>query len=106
MAQWYFDNTLSVSETPMAWNALMERFRISRALTIQETSHNVWETVRYESYTDELAYTGTNAGAPTVLQPNGLRHYRGGYTYVVSDQDRTDLINSGLVDSTYFRTYP
>lgn len=97
-----FNNTLSVSEAPFAWNALMERYRINRALTIQETAHNVWETVRYDSYTNELNYTGTGPGAPTVVQPNGLRYYRGGYTYQVSDQDRTDLINSGLVDASYF----
>jgi hypothetical protein len=101
-----FNNTLSVSETPFAWNALMERFRMNRALTIQETAHNVWETIRYGSYTDEALYFGTNAGAPTVYGPNGLRYYRGGYTYMVSIQDRTDLINSGLVDASYFTPCP
>jgi hypothetical protein len=106
MASWYFDNHLTVDETPFAWNALMERFRIPRALTIEETAHDVWTTVRYDSYTDELNYTGTGPGAPTVVQPNGLRHYRGGYTFVVSDQDKTDLIASGLVDSTYFTQVP
>lgn len=90
----------------MAWNALMERFALQRCLTLEETSHNVWQTVRYESYTDELNYTGTSIGAPTVTPPNGLRHYRGGYIYVVSDQDRTDLIASGFVDASYFTAIP
>lgn len=101
MATWLFTNP-TVSEAPFAWNALMERFRMDRAETIAETAPNVWEIFRYGSYTDELMYTGTGPGAPTVELPNGLRYYRGGYQHVVSDQDRTDLIASGLVTAANF----
>jgi len=98
----YLFTTPTVSEAPFAWSPLMERYRMNRAETIAETSPDVWEIFRFGSYTDELAYTGTGPGAPTVLLPNGLRYYRGGYQHVVSDQDRTDLIASGLVDATNF----
>jgi hypothetical protein len=101
MATWLFTNP-TVDEAPFAWNALMERYRMDRAETITETSPDVWEIFRYGSYTDQLAYTGTGPGAPTVLFPNGLRYYRGGYEHIVSDQDRTDLINSGLVTAANF----
>lgn len=80
----------------------MERYRMDRSETIAETSHDVWEIFRYGSYTDELMYTGTGPGAPTVELPNGLRYYRGGYQHIVSDQDRTDLIASGLVTADNF----
>lgn len=74
---------------------------MDRALTIEETSHNVWVSLRYDSYTNELNYTGTGPGAPTVVQPNGLRHYRGGYQWTVSDTDRSDLIaNAGSLGIT------
>lgn len=101
MALWYFD-TPTVREAPFAWNPLMERFSMDRGVTIEETAPNQWITLRYDSYTNELNYTGTGPGAPTVVYPNGLRHYRGGYTHVVSDQDRTDLIASGLVTASNF----
>lgn len=106
MTLWNFNQTIQVKETPMAWNALHERYSLQRCLTLEETAHNVWQTVRYESYTDEQAYFGSSVGAPTVVPPNGLRHYRGGYTFVVSDQDRTDLIASGFVDATFFVAIP
>jgi hypothetical protein len=105
MAQWTFTNP-TVREAPFAWSALMERYSMNRAESIEEVSPLVFQIFRYGSYTDELAYTGTGPGAPTVLQPNGLRFYRGGYVHIVSDQDRTDLINSGLVTSANFVPYP
>jgi hypothetical protein len=102
---WLLTNP-TVSEAPFAWNPLMERYRIDRAETIVETSHNVFQLERYISYTVELQYTGTGPGAPTVEQPNGLRFYRGGYQHMVSDQDKADLIASGLVTSANFVPCP
>ena len=102
MTSWILTNP-TVSEAPFAWNPLMERYRMDRAETIEETSPLVFELIRYDSYTNELLYTGTGPGAPTVEQPNGLRYYRGGYEHIVSDQDRTDLINSGVVTAANFQ---
>jgi hypothetical protein len=96
----------TVDQAPFAWNVLHERYRIPRAETIAETAHNVWEIFQFGSYTDELAYTGTGPGAPTVIQPNGLRYYRGGYEHMVTAQDMADLIASGLVTSSNFTPCP
>lgn len=107
MASWYFTTpNVPGDEAPFAWNPLMERYRIARALSVVETSHDVFVTERYGSYTDEALYFGTTPGAPTVYGPNGLRYYRGGYQHIVSDQDKTDLINSGVVTAANFTPYP
>lgn len=111
MANWYF-TTPTVSEAPFAWNPLMERYRMDRALSVQEVSPGVFQTTRYSAYTDEIGATNLpvnpNAGdtdfwpAPSA----GLRYYRGGYQHLVSDQDRTDLIASGVVTSSNFTPAP
>jgi hypothetical protein len=111
MANWYF-TTPTVAEAPFAWSPLMERYRMDRAMSVQEVSPNVFELTRYGAYTDEIGATNLpvnpNAGdtsfwpAPSA----GLRYYRGGYQHTVSDQDRTDLIASGLVTASNFTPAP
>lgn len=110
MANWYF-TTPTLDEAPFAWNPLMERFRITRALSVQETAPGVFVTTRYYAYTDELGATNlpVNPNQDTDFWPAssaGLRFYRGGYQHTVSDQDRTDLINSGVVTSANFTPAP
>lgn len=111
MANWYF-TTPTVAEAPFAWNPLMERFRMDRALSVIETAPGVFTTNRYYAYTDEIGASNLpvnpNAGN-TGFYPapaTGLRYYRGGYQHTVSDQDRTDLINSGVVDASNFTPAP
>jgi len=111
VASWYF-TTPTVAEAPFAWNPLMERFRMNRGISIQEVSPGVFQETRYGAYTDEIGAINLppnpNAG-DTSFYPApsaGLRYYRGGYQHTVSDQDRTDLIASGLVDSTNFTLLP
>jgi hypothetical protein len=103
MSEYYFA-TPTVSEAPFAWSPLMERYRMNRAESVLEVSPNVFEIGRYESYTDVLNYTGTGPGAPTVIQPNGLRYYQGGYNYIVSSTDMAQLIagSSGAITSANF----
>lgn len=111
MANWYF-TTPTVAEAPFAWSALMERFRMDRAISVQETAPGVFQTTRYSAYTDEIGASNLppNPNAnDTGFYPApsaGLRFYRGGYQHLVSDQDRTDLINSGVVDASNFTPAP
>lgn len=111
MSSWYF-TTPTVDEAPFAWSPLMERFRITRALSVQEVSPGVFQTTRYSAYTDEIGATNLpvnpNAGDTTFwpAQSAGLRYYRGGYQHVVSDQDRSDLIASGVATSSNFTLLP
>lgn len=108
MADWLF-TTPTVAEAPFAWSPLMERFRMDRAISIRETSPDVWTEVRYDAYTEELGATNypTPAGGwgdPDFWQqPSlGLRYYRGGYEWIVDDATRASLIASGLVTAANF----
>lgn len=111
MVNWYF-TTPTVREAPFAWNPLMERFSMNRGISVQEVSPGVFQTTRYSAYTDEIGAinlpVNPNEGNTTFYPaPSaGLRYYRGGYRHLVSDQDRTDLINSGVVDSSNFTLVP
>lgn len=111
MATWIF-TTPTVSEAPFAWNPLMERYRMNRALSVQEVSPGVFATTRYSAYTDEIGAlnfpTNPNAGDTTFwpAPSAGLRFYRGGYEWRVSSQDRADLIASGVVDASNFVPLP
>ena len=81
---------------------------MNRGLSVVETSTNVFATNRYYAYTDEIGAENLPPNPneqDTAFWPApaaGLRYYRGGYRHVVSDQDRTDLINSGVVDASNF----
>lgn len=111
MANWYF-NPPTVAEAPFAWNPLMERFRMDRGISVIETAPGVFATSRYYAYTDEIGAKNLPPNPnenDTSFYPapaTGLRVYRGGYQHTVSDQDRTDLINSGVVDSSNFTPAP
>lgn len=108
----YKFTTPTVAEAPFAWSPLMERFRMDRAISVQETAPGVFQTTRYSAYTDEIGASNLppNPNAnDTDFYPApsaGLRFYRGGYQHLVSDQDRTDLINSGVVDASNFTPAP
>lgn len=108
MVNWIF-TTPTVEEAPFAWNPLHERFRMPRGISVQEVSPGVFEEIRYYAYTDEIGAVNLPPN-PNELdtpfwpaQSAGLRFYRGGYEHTVSDQDKQDLINSGLVTEANFR---
>lgn len=84
MANWYF-NPNTVEEAPLAWVVPLDRYRMERGISIGEIEPNVFEAARFWSYTDENA-----------IRNAGLRFYKGGYIWEVSDQDRDDLINGGV----------
>ena len=112
MATWLF-TTPTVAEAPFAWNPLMERFRMDRAISIREISPDVWREVRYDAYGEELGATNYPVpaggwGDPTVWeQPSlGLRYYRGGYEWLVDDSTKASLIASGLVTEDNFTPPP
>lgn len=91
MARWMLTNP-TTDEAPFAWNALHERFRIGRGISINQTAAGPhYETGRYYSYTDELATINS-----------GLNFFRGGYEHVVDDATKADLIASGVVTSANF----
>jgi len=104
VADWKY-TTRTVAEAPFAWNPLMERFRMDRAISVVEVSPGVYEEVRYDAYTNELgAVNLPNVDYPPEYEvPRaGLHYFRGGYEWIVSDQVRTDLINSGVADASNF----
>lgn len=85
---------------------------MDRGLSVVETTTNVFVTTRYYAYTDEIGAENLPPNPneqDTAFYPapaTGLRYYRGGYRHEVSDQDRTDLINSGVVTSANFTAIP
>lgn len=111
MATWIF-TTPTVAEAPFAWSPLMERFRMDRALSVQEVSPGQFVTTRYSAYTDELGAVNLPVNPneqDTTFWPAssaGLRFYRGGYEWQVSSQDRADLIASGVVTASNFTLLP
>lgn len=104
---WIF-TTPTVDEAPFAWSPLMERYRISRAVSVVETAPGQYEQVRYDAYTNEIG------AANLPVNPNeqdtdfwpaertGLNYFRGGYEWRVSDQVRADIIASGAADASNF----
>lgn len=107
MATWIF-NTPTVDESPFAWNSLMERFRISRGISVKEIAPCQYVTVRYDAYTNELGANNlqpqANVNTEFWPQPSeGLNYFRGGYDHIVSDETRTCLILSGVATEANFR---
>ena len=106
MAVWIF-TTPTVAEAPFAWNPLMERFRMDRAISVVEVSPGVYEQVRFDAYTNELGAVNypVNPNQDTSFWPavrTGLHYFRGGYEWRVDDQVRADIIASGAADASNF----
>lgn len=107
MADWLY-TTNTVDEAPFAWNPLMERFRISRGISVKEVTPGQYVEVRYDAYTNELGAVNIPVNIPTNdptywEQPSlGLHYFRGGYEHIVDDQVRTDLISSGVATAANF----
>lgn len=111
MANWYF-TTNTVAEAPFAWNPLMERFRMDRALSVQEVSPGVYEETRYSAYTDEIGAVNLPPNPneqDTTFWPApsaGLHYFRGGYQHIVNDAVKADLIASGVATTSNFTPAP
>lgn len=108
MANWIF-TTPVIREAPFAWNPLMERFSINRAISIQEVTPGVYEQVRYDAYTSELGAVNLPR-VPTDPYPEpslGLHYFRGGYEWIVDDTTKANIIASNVgVDNTNFTPAP
>lgn len=107
MACWIF-TTPTVSEAPFAWNPLMERFRIDRAVSVVEVSPGVYKQTRYDAYTNEIGATNlpvnpNEQDADFWPAPQaGLHYFRGGYEWKVDSQTRVDIIASGAATAANF----
>lgn len=111
MANWIF-TTPTVAEAPFAWNPLMERYRMDRAISIVETSPGTYAQTRYDSYTNEIGAVNLPVNpneqdtdfwpAPSA----GLHYFRGGYVHIVDDQVKADIIASGVADASNFTPAP
>lgn len=102
MANWKF-TTPTVDEGPFAWNFFMERYRITRGVTVKQTAPGPnYVLVRYGSYTDEIGSDNLPVNpneTDTAFYPapaDGLNTFRGGYEWIVDDTTKADLINSGI----------
>lgn len=111
MANWYF-TTPTVAEAPFAWNPLMERFRMDRAISVVETAPGVYEQTRYDAYTNEIGAVNLPANPnanDTDFYPapaTGLHYFRGGYVHVVDDTVKANIIASGAADASNFTPAP
>ena len=111
MSTWKF-TTPTVAEAPFAWSPLMERFRLDRALSVVEVSPHVYETTRYDAYTNEIGavnYPANPNEQDTTFWPaaaQGLHYFRGGYEWIVDDTVKADLIASGVASESNFTPAP
>lgn len=111
MANWIF-TTPVVSESPFAWSPLMERYRMDRAVSVVEVSPGVYRQTRYDSYTNEIGAVNLPANPnelDTAFWPApsaGLHYFRGGYTWIVDDQVKADIINSDAAEESNFTPAP
>lgn len=107
MADWLF-TTPTVAEAPFAWNPLMERFRMNRAISIVEVSAGEYEQVRYDAYTNEIGAENLPVNPNeqnTTFWPApraGLHYFRGGYEHIVDDTVKADIIASGVATESNF----
>lgn len=101
MANWFF-TTPTVAEAPFAWNPLMERYRMDRAISIVEITPGVYEQVRYDAYTNEIGAVNLPPNPnelDTAFYPApraGLHYFRGGYEHIVDDAVKASLIASDV----------
>jgi hypothetical protein len=103
VSDWLYQ-TNTVAEAPFAWSPLFERYRLDRAISVQETAPGIYVEVRYTDYTDENgAINLPQYTAYQELQFNkSLHFFRGGYEHVVDDNVRADLIASGVATPSNF----
>lgn len=107
MTDWLF-TTPTVAEAPFAWNPLMERFRMDRAISIVEVSAGEYEQVRYDAYTNEIGAVNLPPNPneqDTAFYPAvraGLHYFRGGYEHIVDDTVKADIIASGVATESNF----
>lgn len=112
MAECWIFTTPTVAEAPFAWNPLMERFRMDRAISIVEVEPHVYEQVRYDAYTNEIGAVNypTNPNEnDTAFYPApraGLHYFRGGYEWMVDGDVRADIIASGVATDSNFTPCP
>lgn len=103
MAIWKF-TTRTVAEAPFAWNALHERFRMNRGISVIEVAPCDYEEVRYDAYTNELG--SKNLPRDTAYQSQefyrDLNFFRGGYEHLVDDDTKLCLISSNVADESNF----
>ena len=103
MANWKY-TTNTVAEGPVAWNPLHERYRLDRAISVQEVSPGVYAEVRYTAYTDENG--SENLPRDTAYQSQEfyktLNFFRGGYEHIVNDTVKAELIASGVATTANF----
>ena len=99
MANWVF-NTPTVDEAPFGWSPLMQRYRITRAISLVEVSPCEYQQVRYDAYTNEIGAVNlpVNPNAQdTTFWPApsaGLHYFRGGYEWIVDDATKACLLSS------------
>lgn len=110
MANWLF-TTPTVAEAPFAWNPLMERYRMNRAVSVVETSPGVYQQVRYDAYTNEIGAVNlpVNPNEDTDFWEaprEGLHYFRGGCEWIVDDTVRANIIASGAADASNFTLIP
>ncbi len=104
---WIF-TTPTVEEAPFAWNALMERFRMRRGVSVVEVSPGVYEQVRYDAYTNEIGAVNLPPNPnenDTAFYPapsQGLHYFRGGYEHMVDDAVKAAIISSGVATEANF----
>jgi hypothetical protein len=87
----------------MAYNSLMIRYRINRAISLVEISAGVYQQVRYDAYTNELGAVNLPKPFPQGDTQTGLHYFRGGYEWLVDDATKANLINSnvGVTESNF-----
>lgn len=111
MAEYIF-TTPTVEEAPFAWNPLMERYRMPRAISVYEESPGVYKQIRYDAYTNEIGavnYPPNPNELDTAFYPaprEGLHYFRGGYEWIVDEQVMADIIASGAADASNFTPVP
>jgi hypothetical protein len=89
----------------------MERYRISRAVSVKEVSPHVYVQVRYDAYTNELGAVnlGDDPNQDSDFWPApsaGLHYFRGGYEWMVDEDVKTDIITSGAATEANFTPCP
>ena len=98
MANWHFRTPDVAKEAPFAWNPLMERFGMTRGVTVVQTAPGPnYQIIRFDAYTNELGAANIPLStSDPQIQNTGLNYFRGGYDWIVNDATKNDLINSNI----------